>query len=65
MIEHLGENDLKVKDTNDEGKEGFWALRTSQGSAYWLDYNKVLDKFNEIIKAVNQLEEKIDGMAQS
>ena len=32
---------------------------TRQGKAYWLDYDKVLDKLNEIIKAVNRLEEKV------
>ncbi len=64
MIEYLGENDLKLKDTNN-GTEGFWALNTNQGKAPWLDYNKVVDKFNEIIEAVNQLEEKVNEMAQS
>ncbi len=38
---------------------------TNQGKAYWLDYNKVVDKFNEIIEAVNRLEERVNGMAQS
>ena len=36
---------------------------TIQGKAYWLDYNKVVDKFNEIIEAVNRLEEKVNEMA--
>lgn len=35
-------------------------MHINQGEAYWLDYNKVVDKFNEIIKAVNQLEEKVN-----
>lgn len=38
-------------------------MRTIQGKAYWLDYNKVVDKFNEIIEAVNRLEEKVNEMA--
>lgn len=42
-----------------DGKEGFWAMWTRQGKAYWLDYDKVLDKLNEIIKAVNRLEKKV------
>ena len=37
----------------------------NQGKAYWLDYDKVVDKFNEIIEAVNRLEEKVNEMAQS
>ena len=65
MIEYLERNDLKVKETRSDGKEGFWAMCTNQGKAYWLDYNKVVDKFNEIIEAVNRLEEKVNGMAQS
>lgn len=60
MIEYLERNDLKVKDTGSDGKEGFWAMRTNQGEAYWLDYNKVVDKFNEIIEAVNRLEKKVN-----
>lgn len=36
---------------------------TSQGKAYWLDYNKVVDKFNKIIEAVNRLEAKVNEMA--
>lgn len=60
MIEYLEKNDLKLKDTNSEGKEGFWAMRINQGKVYWLDYNKVVDKFNEIIEAVNRLEEKVN-----
>ena len=63
MIEYLGENDLKIKATNSDDKEGFWIIRTSQGKFYLLDYNKVVDKFNEIIEAVNRLEEKVNGMA--
>ena len=63
MIEYLERNDLKVKDTRSDGKEGFWAMRINQGEAYWLDYNKVVDKFNEIIEAVNRLEEKVNEMA--
>ena len=51
-------NDLKLKETRSDGKEGFWAMCTNQGKAYWIDYNKVVDKFNEIIEAVNRLEEK-------
>lgn len=65
MIKYLGENDLKLKDTNSGGKEGFWTLRMSQGNAYWLNYDKVLNKFNELIEAVNQLEKKVNEMAQS
>jgi hypothetical protein len=65
MIKYLEKNDLQLKATNNDGKEGFWVMCTSQGKAYWLDYNKVVDKFNEIIEAVNRLEEKVDGMAQS
>ena len=60
MIEYLEKDDLKLRDVID-GKEGFWAMCTSQGKAYWLDYNKVVDKFNEIIEAVNRLEEKVNG----
>ena len=63
MIEYLGENDLKLKDTDNDGKEGFWAMCINQGKAYWLDYNKVVDKFNEIIEVVNRLEEKVNEMA--
>ena len=59
MIEYLGKDDLKLRDIID-GKEGFWAMCTRQGKAYWLDYDKVLDKLNEIIKAVNRLEEKVN-----
>lgn len=65
MIKYLEKNDLKVKDTRSDGKEGFLAMYTNQGKAYWLDYNKVVDKFNEIIEAVNRLKEKVDEMAQS
>lgn len=63
MIEYLEKNDLKLKETTSDGKGGFWAMRTIQGKAYWLDYNKVVDKFNEIIEAVNRLEEKVNEMA--
>lgn len=63
MIEYLGENDLKIKATNSGDKEGFWIIQTSQGKFYLLDYNKVVDKFNEIIEVVNQLEEKVNEMA--
>ena len=62
MIEYLGKDDLKLRDIID-GKEGSWAMRTNQGKAYWLDYNKVVDKFNEIIEAVNRLEEKVSNQA--
>lgn len=65
MIKYLGENDLKIKGTNSDDKEGFWIIRTNQGKFYLLDYNKVVDKFNEIIEAVNRLEEKVNEMAQS
>ena len=58
MIEYLEKNDLKLKGTRSDGKEGFWAMCTNQVKAYWIDYNKVVDKFNEIIEAVNRLEEK-------
>lgn len=61
MIEHLETNDLKLKGTRNDGTEGFWAMWTTQGRAYWLDYNKVVDKFNEIIEAVNRLEVKVNG----
>ena len=37
MIEYLERNDLKLKDTNSDGKEGFWAMCTRQDKAYWLD----------------------------
>ena len=60
MIEYVEKNDLKLKDTNSEGKEGFWAMRINQGEVYWLDYDKVLDKFNELIEAVNRLEKKVN-----
>ena len=60
MIEYLETNDLKLKETRNDGKEGFWAMCTIKGKAYWLDYNKVVDKFNEIIEAVNRLEEKVN-----
>lgn len=59
MIECLGKDDLKLRDVID-GNEGFWAICTNQGKAYWLDYNKVVDKFNEIIEAVNRLEKKVN-----
>lgn len=62
MIEYLGKDDLKLRDIID-GKEGFWAMCTNQGKVYWLDYNKVVDKFNEIIEVVNRLEEKVNEMA--
>ena len=62
MIKYLERNDLKLKDTRSDGKEGFWVMCTRQGRAYWLDYNKVVDKFNEIIEAVNRLEEKVNEM---
>lgn len=62
MIEYLGKDDLKLRDIID-GKEGFWAMCTNKGKAYWLDYDKVVDKFNEIIEAVNRLEEKVNEMA--
>lgn len=60
MIKYLEKNDLKLKTTDNDGKEGFWVMYTNQGKAYWLDYNKVVDKFNEIIEAVNRLEKKVN-----
>lgn len=65
MIKYLEKNDLKLKATNNDGKECFCVMYTNQGKACWLDYNKVVDKFNEIIEAVNRLKEKVDEMAQS
>lgn len=62
MIEYLGKDDLKIKGTNNDDKEGFWIIRTNQGKFYLLDYNQVVDKFNEIIEIVNRLEEKVNGM---
>lgn len=63
MIEYLGGNDLKIKATNSNDKEGFWIIRTNQDKFYLLDYNQVVDKFNELIEAVNRLEEKVNEMA--
>lgn len=63
MIEYLERNDLKLKDTNSDGKEGFWVMSINRGTAYWLDYDKVVDKFNELIEAVNRLEGKVNEMA--
>ena len=63
MIEYLEKDDLKLKETRSDGKEGFWAMCTNQGKAYWLDYDKVVNKFNEIIAVVNRLEEKVSNQA--
>lgn len=62
MIEYLEKDDLKLRDIID-GKEGSQAMCTNQGKAYWLDYDKVVNKFNEIIAVVNRLEEKVNEMA--
>ena len=62
MVEYLGKDDLKLRDVID-GKKGFWVMCTNQGKAYWLDYDKVIDKFNELIETVNLFEEKGSNQA--
>lgn len=64
MIEPLSEHDLKVKAVID-GREGYWSMVSAPGYKHnpALDYDKVLNKLNEIIEAVNRLEEKVNEMA--
>lgn len=66
MIEPLSQHDLKVKAVID-GREGYWAMVTAPNNKRnpALDYDKVLNKLNELIETVNRLEEKVNGMAQS
>ena len=55
QIERLSKYDLAITGERD-GKKGFQSMVTNKGFMPVLDYDKVLDKLNELIEAVNRLE---------
>ena len=55
QIERLSKYDLAVTGERD-GKKGCQFMVTNKGFMPVLDYDKVLDKLNELIGAVNRLE---------
>lgn len=58
-IKLLSKLDLAVIEKN-YGKKRCQAVFTPKRFMPLLDYDKVLDKLNELVEAVNRLEEKID-----
>lgn len=58
-IKLLSKLDLAVIEKNN-GKKRCQAVLTPKRFMPLLDYDKVLDKLNELVEAVNRLEEKID-----
>lgn len=64
QIERLLKYDLAITEEYN-GKKGCYSIVTFNRKVPMLDYNKVLYKLNELIDAVNRLEEKVNGMAQS
>ena len=57
QIEQLSKYDLAVTGERD-GKKGYQSMVTNKGFMPVLDYDKVLDKLNELIETVNRLEGK-------
>jgi len=64
QIERLLKYDLTITEEYN-GEKSCYSIVTSNGKVPMLDYNKVLYKLNELVDAVNRLEEKVNGMAQS
>lgn len=62
QIERLSKYDLAVTVEYD-GKKGQIQIVTGKEKVLVLDYNKVLDKLNELIDVANRLEEKVNEMA--
>lgn len=59
-IKLLSKLDLAVIEKNNGKKKRCQAVFTPKRFMPLLDYDKVLDKLNELVEAVNRLEEKID-----
>lgn len=62
QIERLSKYDL-TGTVEYDGKKARLYIVTDKGKMLVLDYNKVLDKLNELIDVANQLEEKVNEMA--
>lgn len=62
QIERLSKYDLAVT-AEYNGKKGRIQIVAGKEKVLVLDYNKVLDKLNELIDVVNRLEEKVNEMA--
>lgn len=62
QIERLSKYDLAVTVEYDD-KKGQIQIVTGKEKVLVLDYNKVLDKLNELIDVANRLEEKVNEMA--
>lgn len=59
QIERLSKYGLAVTGERD-GKMGWQGVVTENGVMPVLDYNKVLNKLNELVEVVNRLEEKVN-----
>ena len=60
MIEPLSKYGLAITGVKD-GKKGYQGFVTIEGCMPMVHYNKLVDKFNEIIEVVNRLEEKVNA----